>query len=433
MRTLKFGYHSFSVGVVAAMLAGCGGSQAPIGAPGAMPQAPSAAVRVDSSSYKVLYRFLGPDGALPHASLTDVHGMLYGTTTAGGAGRFGVGRRGVVFSVTTRGSEKALYSFKRAPDGASPYASLIDVHGTLYGTTRDGGSYSYSSFSASGTFFSITTGGSEKVLHSFGYGTDGIHPIAGLIDVDGTLYGTTELGGANRYGGTVFSITTGGAETVLHSFGGAADGANPYASLIEVKGKLYGTTEYGGAYSGCAGGNGCGTVFSLTTSGTEKVLHSFGYGTDGSVPKAGLTDVDGTLYGTTYSGGANNLGTVFSITASGSEKVVYSFAGGADGSYPAAGLIDVDGTLYGTTSAGGDSSCHYDAAGCGTLYSIGPSGAETVLYTFAGGSDGAQPNAALRDVAGVLYGTTTYGGSHNSQCHHSLGCGTVFALTPTAH
>jgi uncharacterized repeat protein (TIGR03803 family) len=419
MRRWNLSRGALSVCVAAALVAGCGGSQPPIGAPGAIQQTHALGARGKSTNYKVLYRFFGaPDGALPYAELIDVHGTLYGTT-----GKGGTANRGVIFSIMKSGTEKVLYSVQKAPDGAVPAAAVIDVKGTLYGTTLAGGSYRYSYYSDSGTVFSVTTSGVEKVLHSFGHRTDGVHPIASLFDGSHRLYGTTALGGKYNCG-TVFSITTSGSEKVRYSFARGTDGCRPAAGLIDVGGTLYGTTSYGGAYSGCAGGVSCGTVFSITKSGAEKVLHSFGYGTDGSLPRAGLIDVDGTLYGTTSAGGTQGNGTVFSISTSGSENVVYSFAGGTDGSIPDAGLIDVGGTLYGTTFSGG-------SAGFGTVFSISTSGAETVVHDFAGGSDGANSIAALLDVAGVLYGTTVRGGRHNKAgCHTSLGCGTVFALSP---
>lgn len=106
-----------------------------------------------------------------------------------------------------------------------------------------------------------------------------------------------------------------------------------------------------------------GTVFSIARSGKEKVLHSFGSGSDGAYPTASLIEVGGTLYGTTFEGGTNEYGTIFSITKSGTETVLHSFAGGSDGAYPSASLIDVGGTLYGTTENGGT---HDD----GTVFSI---------------------------------------------------------------
>ncbi|MGC1335938.1 MAG: choice-of-anchor tandem repeat GloVer-containing protein, partial [Candidatus Cybelea sp.] len=93
-----------------------------------------------------------------------------------------------------------LHNFKGIPDGEYPYAGLINVNGTLYGTTYFGGAYD------DGTVFSITASGKVTVLHSFGMTGDGEYPIAGLIDVGATLYGTTPAGGAND-GGTVFALS----------------------------------------------------------------------------------------------------------------------------------------------------------------------------------------------------------------------------------
>lgn len=99
------------------------------------------------------------------------------------------------------------------------------------------------------------------------------------------------------------------------------------------------------------------------------MLHKFGHGSDGANPEVGLTNVKGTLYGTTTFGGANNDGTIFSITTTGQEQVLYSFAGGSDGALPEAGLINVNGTLYGTTESSGRYGCrHHD--GCGTVFAF---------------------------------------------------------------
>jgi len=204
------------------------------------------------------------------------------------------------------------------------------------------------------------------VLHSFaGYNQgDGLEPEAGLINIKGTLYGTTSGGGANCCG-TVFSITPSGTETVLHSFGGSGDGGYPYAGLINVKGTLYGTTVSGGS-SSCKHNTlvGCGTIFSITPSGIERVLHTFAGGSgDGANPYAALLNVNGTLYGTTEEGGVHGHGTVFKVTPRGKETVLHSFGGSGDGAHPYAGLINVKGTLYGTTARGG-------ANNDGTVFSL---------------------------------------------------------------
>jgi len=194
---------------------------------------------------------------------------------------------------------------------------------------------------------------------------DGAAPGAGLVNVEGTLYGTTVFGGTGSCSdgcGTVFKITTAGVETVLYPFKGGNDGINPEAGLIDVGGALYGSTSSGGTGS-CT--DGCGTVFKLTTAGVETVLHSFTGGSDGENPVAGLIDVGGTLYSTTADGGANDFGIVFAITTAGAETVLYSFGGSNGGAYPNAGLINVKGTLYSTTSGGG-------ANNMGTVFNVTP-------------------------------------------------------------
>jgi uncharacterized repeat protein (TIGR03803 family) len=369
-------------------------------------------------AYSVLYRFhKAREASAPLAELIDLGGTLYGTTSYGGAFYTG----GTVFSITTDGREKMLHSFGERSDGRDPVAGLVDVNGTLYGTTVSGGAYGCGSVNC-GTVFSITTDGTEKVLHSFSGGNDGCFPAAGLVDAGGILYGTSAWCGAHGWG-TVFSVTTGGTEKVLHSFGKGTDGVHPVAGLIAVSGILYGTTAGGGAHKAPTYG-GDGTVFSITASGTEKLLHSFGAKTDGVFPAAGLIDVRGTLYGTTEYGGAYNHfysgGTVFSITTDGREKVLHSFGKRADGSDPVAGLIEVNGTLYGTTSEGGTHGC--GSVDCGTVFSITTSGRENVLHSFGEPTDGRYPFAGLIDLSGTLYGTTAGGGDH--------GGGTVYSIVP---
>ena len=423
-----------------ALLAGCGaqGNMPLTSTPGAMPESQMAArTRGDSTNYKVLYSFgRVPDGNYPLSSLIDVGGTLYGVTRQGGSNTcayptssyyFGCG---AVFGITPGGAEKVLYSFAPPPDGHKPWASLLDVGGTLYGTTNEGGSNTcgYSTYRLEcGTVFSLTLGGTEKVLHSFN-GTDGWYPVASLIEAKSKLYGTTKHGGADSRCdggcGTVFSITRTGREKALHSFGAGGDGAEPAASLIEVKGTLYGATIGGGAYGCGSYGYGYGTVFSITPSGTEKVLYSFRGSPDGYGPGR-LIELKGTLYGTTGAGGTYNDGTVFSITPSGMEKVLHSFGAVGDGEGPVDGLIAAKGTLYGTTVDGGAYSCGSFGSsgnGCGTVFSITPGGTEKVLHSFGSGTDGFSPEAGLIKVKGTLYGTTYEGGT--------LKRGTVFTLTP---
>ncbi len=422
MLTLALHGYALSTSVVA-LLAGCAGSQPPIGPPGTVPQAMRAVPTYDVApdvaplSYRVLHSFgSGSDGQDPDANLIDVNGTLYGTTAMGGGycHSSDTGGCGTVFSISKGGTEHVLYSFRGGSDGEYPAAGLIDVNGTLYGTTVKGGANCGKGYSC-GTVYSISTAGKEKVLHRFTGQPDGGYPWAGLIDVNGTLYGTTARGGTYKLG-TVFSISTSGKETVLHSFAGYQnrDGSLPFAGLINVNGTLYGTTNGGGKFRFAS--ESYGTVFSMSTTGEEHLLHSFQIGPrgDGANPYASLIDVNGVLYGTTFSGGTTYCcGTVFRIDMHGRERVLYSFHT-ADGLNPYASLIDVKGRLYGTTESGGENKY-------GTVFSISTTGNVRVLHSF-GASDGADPNASLLNVNGTLYGTT-------SACGSSCG-GTVFALTP---
>ena len=245
------------------------------------------------------------DGETPTAGLIQgSNGALYGTTFAGVAHN-----NGTAFDISTSGVLTTVYNFcsqSSCKDGASPEAGLIQgTDNNFYGTTYYGGTFTYY-----GTLFKISPTETFTSLHSFD-GTDGDEPIGGLLQAtDGNFYGTTQTDGANGYG-TVFRITSTGTLTTLYNFcavASCADGEFPQDSLIQgTDGKLYGTTFEGGAH-------GDGTIFSITTSGTLTTLHSFD-GTDGNQPLASLAqDTNGTFYGTTYSGGTSNYGTVFSLS-----------------------------------------------------------------------------------------------------------------------
>jgi|HubBroStandDraft_6_1064221.scaffolds.fasta_scaffold78011_2 uncharacterized repeat protein (TIGR03803 family) len=425
MRLSNLAACAFSVCAVVEILSGCSATQTPAVTP--------ATLRADrvapASSFNVLYRFRRAQGAWPQASLIDVNGTLYGTTSLGGALR-----KGTVYTVTTTGTEKVLYSFAGSPDGSAPIANLVNVKGTLYGTTFSGGA---GCGFGCGTVYSISPSGLEKVLYRFAAYSDGAFPTSHLLNVKGTLYGATVGGGglgckpSFGCGGTVYSISTTGVETVLYRFAGGSDGMYPVGDLINVNGTLYGTTAYGGG-SGCVGGLGCGTVYTITTAGVEKVIYRFAGGSDGWHPEAGLIDVNGTLYGTTDYGGIYSLcgggcGTVFSISTSGNEHVLYRFGDSPDGAEPRTALINVKGTLYGATFEGGGSGC-LENRGCGTVYSLSTNGTETVVHSFGATNDGGNPAAALFEMKGSLYGTAENGGG-GQKCAH-VGCGVVFQLQP---
>jgi uncharacterized repeat protein (TIGR03803 family) len=360
----------------------------------------------------VRYSFANsPDGANPRfvTPVLDTTGNLYGTTNYGGA--YGLG---TVFELTPSGTETVLHSFDvNGMDGAYPEAGPVLYRGNLYGTTVEGGTYNID-----GTVFELkhtTKGWKEKILHSFGAAGDGSQPYC-VLTVDtatGNLYGTTNAGGTYSYG-TVFKLTPSGTETVLWSFGNGTDGAHPVAGVVrDTAGNLYGTTEYGGDY-------GYGTVFELTPSGTERVLWSFGNGTDGAHPLARLVIYKGNLYGTTVDGGIYGDGTVFEVTLSGTEKIRHTFDNNdIDGFHPHAGLTIYQGNFYGTTASGGGI-----ASAAGTVFEMTPSGTTySILHTFGGDPDGAFPYGGVAfDKSGNLYGTTSSGGTN--------GFGTVYKMTP---
>ncbi|MBV8067500.1 MAG: hypothetical protein JO113_05960 [Candidatus Eremiobacteraeota bacterium] len=391
------------------VIAGCSRASLP-GNP-LVPTVPAFDVPATSSGYAVVH-FFGKDndGNEPEASLIGLRGVLYGTTFGGGSSN-----HGTVFESTQSGNEKVLHSFGTS-EGYYPDAGLLAVRGALYGTTESGpGS------SGGGTLFEITSSGTERVLHTFGGPpNDGANPEADLIAANGTMYGTTTYGGKYNLG-TVFSSGTGGRESILYSFKNRGDGGRPAADLTYLDGTLYGTAGTGGT-------NGNGVVFGVTLNGGEKVLHRFKGGVrDGSSPHAGLKVLRGMLYGTTFGGGSTGQGTVFSVTTTGSEKIVYNFTGsgshGPDGSSPQADLIANDGTLYGTTLYGGK-------YGNGTVFSVTTSGLEKVLYSFKGGKqDGAFPGAGVLDLSGTLYGTAAVGGKYAKEGKGDDG-GVLFRLTP---
>lgn len=393
---------------------------------------------------------LSPIGGPSEGALVaDASGALYATTIQGGTLPC---RCGMVLKLTPgvrnphAWKESTIYSFgtSEASDGAYPVAGLVaDASGALYGTTSQSNGAGY------GTVFKLTPQEDgayrERVLYSFGAGgaSDGEAPYGNLVlDSSGALYGTTTAGGAFG-GGTVFKLTptSGGGytESLLHSFVlNSSDGSYPRSGLVlNSKGAIFGTTQKGAAGANC-GFLDCGTVFELTPAADgyrESILHTFAAGAnDGFQPIGGLAmDPSGALYGTTSAGGSlncpNGCGTVFKLTPAAdgtyAESILYFFKGGKDGAVPFAGLsIDAHGVLYGTTYDGGGKRRNCAPLGCGTVFELTPADGryeERVLYSFTGGEDGANPSAALfSSTRGALFGATLKGGA--------LGEGTVFEL-----
>ena len=348
----------------------------------------------------------GRKGTGPTGLIFGANGNLYGVTTDGGAGG-----EGIVYSLNRAGQETVLYSFPDSPGGYDLTTSLAsDPSGNLYGVNLFGGLPGF----GQGVVYRISPTGQETVLYAFEPDPDGFFASSGVVfDAAGNLYGETSLGG--EYGaGTVYKISSQGAETILFSFGAqlSATGQNPEGGLaLDADGNLYGTAIGGGGDGGLV----AGIVFRLDPSGKETILHQFGLQAgDGAGPAGGVAfDRAGNLFGTTSGGGLFNAGTVFKLSRDGQEQVLYSFTGGADGGYPGSGVVlDAAGNVYGTTSFGG-------ASGQGVVYQI-QEGVEKVLLGFDG-VNGSEPNSITRDAQGNIYGTTFSGGTY--------GYGVVFRIS----
>ncbi len=375
-----------------------------------------------SGRYSVLYRFTGgADGSGPASNLIlDAAGYLYGTTAGGGPQNYGV-----VFKVSQSGQETVLYGFTDGSEGVYPSGVTADAAGNLYGTTLEGGEY------GTGAVFKLSRSGQVTVLHTFGqYG----RPSGVILDAAGNLYGgaqdliykldpagnltaLAEFDGVpselvrdtsgNLYftsgaPGSVYKLETNGNLT-LYSFTGIAltgiigPNATP---VVDTAGNLYGTSSNDGS---------AGIVYEIEAGGTFKMLDNFQPAIGGTGPYSGVTlDAAGNLFGTTNRGGIPlNLGVVYKLSPDGQETVLHAFqGGGTDGANPVGNVVlDRAGNLYGVaTNAGADNH--------GMVYKLTPSGGETILHSFAGGSDGTYPFGLALDSAGNLYGAASGGGAN---------------------
>ena len=348
------------------------------------------ALDLTSGKETPLYTFAGsfnhPDGAFPSSRLVaDGKGNLYGTTLGGDnfSGICLAEGCGIIFKISPSGTETILYTFTGGADGFAPNGIIFGKAGHLYGTTQKGGQGG----PCCGTVFNLASNGTLTTLYTFTGGSDGQAPAGALtLDKSGDLYGATLYGGnltncitsSSPAGcGVLFKIGTNGQETVLYAFTGGADGAAPNGSLLlDSSGNLYGTASSGGRPTCSSLGSypGCGVVFELESSGTQKVLYTFGGSAkgDGANPNPGLvTDGAGNLFGTTYHGGTSNDGAVFQLNAKGL-TLLHSFNKNVDGWLPWSGVIrDAKGNLYGTTG-GSNTGCPIDAfeGACGTVFKV---------------------------------------------------------------
>lgn len=389
-----------------------------------------------AGSYQVVYRFQGgADGARPQGGMVAKGGRLVGTTQQGGQS-CGTGPDapgcGTLFALDpASGAETVLYRFRglAGRDGMQPNAALANIDGTIYGSTALGGAAcAPGMFWGCGAVFALGPSGQESVLHVFAGGADGSTPTGGLIGHDGALYGVTKFGGSGQcFGGqgcgTLFSVDPAtGATATRARFQPDPSGSMPAAAPVSAIGKLYGTASLGT-------GGALGTLVSFDPAKNAfAAASSFRITSDGYGPSAAPVAWHGVLYGTTPYGGAFGAGLVWSLNpATGTRKTVYSFKGNraGDADTPSSGLTPLGGLLYGLSLYGG-------AQHLGALFMINPaSGTVTVLHSFSSAGDGFLPAGNLVAVGGTLYGTTQYGatpGGAAPAC--DWGCGVVFAFTP---
>lgn len=335
-----------------------------------------------------------------------------------------------------------LHTFTGGADGGAPYAGLaIDRSGNLYGTASIGGDTSACGDVGCGVVFRFAQKNSNWILtplYTFRGGADGGSPEAPvLVAPDGTLYGTAFGGSGNACNGSgcgvVFHLVPparasgsalgGWNETVLYTFQGGSDGAEPGGILLmDAAGNIYGSTSQGGT-------NNDGVVYRLTPangSWTETVLYSFTGGSDGAYPSGVIMDAAGNLYGEAGSGGLYGYGTVFELSQSGSqwiETTLHSFTAQGDGRSPSGGLIsDPNGYLIGTTSEPGT----LDTSG--TIFTLTPSQGQWNFYTsyqFQGEPPSCVAGPSL-DAAGNIWATLVIGNAPNGQI---WGPGVQFPLT----
>ena len=375
------------------------------------------AVPAQGQTFTSLYSFQGTAsnyGAYPLGLVQGTDGNLYGVTAAGGD-EFD---SGTFFKISTSGSEKLICSFYdpgACRDAQAPSANLVaGANGDFYGVALDG------------EIIRLTTKGKLKVL----YTNANAVPRASLILASNKdFYGTTVNGGVNSQG-SVFKMTTAGKLTTLYSFcsvvqsGICMDGAQPNFALVEGSdGNLYGTTSVGG---NDGVNDGYGTIFKITPAGALTTIYNFpGF----TPPSSALVQgADGNFYGTTSAGGSGTYGaggTFFTVTPSGSVTTLYNFCTlnhCTDGSGPANLYLATDGNFYGIAWNGG-------ANAQGTIFQFTPSGTLTTLHSFDG-TDGSGPNGGgmlMQDTNGTFYGTMYQGGDGWPSC--SNGCvGTIFSL-----
>jgi uncharacterized repeat protein (TIGR03803 family) len=319
-----------------------------------------------------------------------LNATLYGTTAGGGASS-----HGSLFSLTTGGTYTLLHSFSGGADGNYPNGGLVtNTASTVFGTTRSGAD-------GYGTLWSFA-GGVLTTLHSFASNTDLAIPLQGPeLNAHGVLFGSAATGTANNNGG-IFQLKPNGDYKILYGFLSGKDGHCPYSGIaVDKIATTYGTT-IGMGY----GGNPNGSVWQLSKAGKLTTIYLFQDGADGEWPdQAPVMDKAGNVYGTTHvQNGSNFAGAIWRINSTGTFTVLHDLTASTDGFAPNSPLVlNTDSKLYGSTSSGGP-------GGYGTVFQVTPSGKFTIMHGFANGTDGASPTGNLaNDSSGAIYGGTQSG------------------------
>jgi uncharacterized repeat protein (TIGR03803 family) len=369
------------------------------------------AATLPAQTFKVIHTFGGDqDAAYPQDSGWALDGgTLYGTTPFGGALD-----DGTLYRIKVDGTGYlVLKSFDGIRDGAGPSGNLALRDGTLYGTTIEGG------ISDVGTAFRISTNGEGfAVIASFTDELDGIQPTSGLVADQSRLYGATIAGGSLG-AGTLFAVNTNGSDyKVVSNF---QPGEVTIASRLRLEGNVFYCTD---AWGGTAG---FGSIFKINTNGTGfAVLKTFSNSPDGAYPVGTLVLSGNTLYGMTAEGGMFGGGTVFKVSTDGSNYAVLKNFKNSEGAYPQTSLLLNGDTLFGTTYYGGGSTNVTPYSGNGTIFKMHTDGTGyKVLKAFSEmdtgtNSDGANPETDLALVGNTLFGTTWGGGTN--------GVGVLFSL-----
>lgn len=292
-------------------------------------------------------------------------------------------------------------------------------NGTFYGTFFGG----FNGNPDRGSVFKLGPDGSLTTLYQFQATTpdtqDKANPTILIGAADGDLYGATAPKAVGDLNGMIFRLTPSGIFTPLYRF---QDGKGTHAtSLIQAAdGNFYGTAagdSSGGFFNHPPAMHNPGIFFRLTPAGVFTTLYSFSGGADGSLPNAVTQGQDGNFYGSTQYGPESppnvftGFGKIFKITPAGAQTILYTFTGGSDGGHPGKVIQGGDGNLYGIAT--------YPTIA--TVFKVTPAGVRNTLYRFEG-NNGSGPSQLIPSTDGNVYGTTQNGGIPQA--------GSIFGINP---